>query len=291
MVAITMAYQRLHLGEDFTDLINKYLHNLKERLDQALLNETISYFVRCGPRSPKDSRGKLKHKPSLMVFTGGIPEISFSTQVLNLLIESERVFKDIHLYLENRTELLERNKYNFFVHLIPWRNFKKENELRCFFFKKNLVAITQYDVQLNYPFKGKENICVKIIQKLMNMHHGILKSVIPYENFVMDVEISTDTNSIYIIEFNPYGKDGTTGPVHFNWKQDENILFPETFNNDVHFRFSPHLTSRFEEIVIHSSNYSLDNFLIKPFPKHESKVISNFSLPKEVSESFLEFLQ
>ena len=257
-------------GSDFNTLLQEsldcWLWSLKKKLDPVFLendqphNTKLYYFTRLGTRSPKDCRG-------------GIPEIFMTSQVVKLLIESDRVFKDIHLYLDNRELLKEHNCYELVLHLVPFRTFQKENELRCFFFKKTLVAITQYDLQLRYPFKSQEYQCVYLLQRLMTMCNGELKQTIPYENFVMDVEISVESNSVYIIEFNPYGKNGTTSPVLFDWIKDEDILYPPLLDGDkdetkldVIIRFRHELQSRTEQVVVPPlSEQDLQSITLTPF--------------------------
>lgn len=45
-----------------------------------------------------------------------------------------------------------------------------------------------------------------------------------YDCSVVDIELDNNLIS-HLIEFNPYGKEGSTGAILFDWERDKDILF------------------------------------------------------------------
>lgn len=115
--------------------------------------------------------------------------------------QSNRVSNDIQWYLIYKIDT------PLYIHFVPWKTFKTENEVRCFVYKKSLVAITHYYLLKHFSIDEKK---AKLIDEFID---GI-KNDVPYENYVMDVVVD---DNLYIVEFNAYGKKGTTGALLFDW--------------------------------------------------------------------------
>eukprot|EP01080_Neovahlkampfia_damariscottae_P011120 gene11120-3939_t len=173
---------------------------LSKKIDQELNKnaETPFWFVRLSSRSPKD-------------ILGGIRPCETSLDVIEMLIESNRVSNDLQWYL------VYGIKTPLYIHLIKWKSFQKESEIRCFVYQNNLVAITHYYLEKHFTLKKNEFDGVKKIEIVLEQ----LKELIPYDDYVIDLEVG---NTVNIVEFNAYGKKGTTGAVLFDWNKDEEIL-------------------------------------------------------------------
>lgn len=186
--------------ENSTDFqSNKVMSGLFDKITQILKeNSNFEYFIRLSSRSPKDA-------------LGGIRPCSSAFEVLRTLCQSNRVSNDILWYVNYKIET------PLYIHFVPWITIKTENEVRCFIYKKKLVAITHYYLLKHFSMDEKK---VKDVNEMIDY----IKDDVPYDDYVIDVIVS---DSLYIVEFNAYGKKGTTGAVLFDWEKDEKILLDE----------------------------------------------------------------
>jgi len=197
-----------HVDYCATGIVNSdTLSSLIELIDSYLSKINYDIFMRLSYRSAKD------------VPEGRLPILS-SKQILNALIKSNRCFDDMiaHKYHQLNGMQLPLICLN----LTPWRDCNQERELRCFIHHKKLVAITnQFPILNSWPFKGKEleitYIIKNFIDDLFNKHDL-------YDCSVVDIELDNNLIS-HLIEFNPYGKEGSTGAILFDWERDKDILF------------------------------------------------------------------
>jgi hypothetical protein len=191
------------------EILASKMESLQSKISTILSQyASIDFFLRLSTRSPKDSSGAHSFA------------VRNAQQALQILAESDRVAKDVLWYIEHK--FLHHSTLQ--LHFLPWRTYTKPNELRCFIYEQKLVAVTQYYLNEPFPFKAQEFVVVYLLEKLI----AAIKQHIPYQNCVMDVEVTLKKNGIgkvFVIEFNPYGKDGTTGPVLFHWVNDAVILF------------------------------------------------------------------
>jgi hypothetical protein len=176
----------------------------KIELEMKSNSEIPLWFVRLSSRSPKD--------------VSGIRPCENPSDVIDMLIQSNRVSNDLQWYLvyEIKTPLS--------IHLIKWKSFQKENEVRCFVFQRKLVAITQYFLEKHFSLRKNEFEGVKKIEQVLDQ----IMDKIPYDDFVIDLEVG---QTVYLVEFNAYGKKGTTSAVLFNWVEDEKILLNNSPTN------------------------------------------------------------
>jgi hypothetical protein len=191
---------------------------------KLFINESdVEYFIRLSSRSPKD-------------VLGGLRPCSNASDVIKTLVRSNRVSNDLLWYLNYEIET------PLYLHLIPWRQCKNEKEFRCFVYKKKLVAVSHYYLLKQFYIQNNYGL-VNEIDRVIDA----IKNEIVYDDYVIDIEI--DEENIHIIEFNPYGKDGTTSASLFNWTKDEKILLNED-PKDICVRF-------------HKNDLLIENFIEK----------------------------
>jgi hypothetical protein len=204
MKSLQQAYETNLMGKDpnFDGL-----KNLSQKIEQEIKSnsEIPLWFVRLSSRSPKD-------------VSGGIRPCDNASDVIDILIQSNRVSNDLQWYL------IYEIKTPLYIHLIKWKSFQKENEVRCFVFQRKLVAITQYFLEKHFSLRKNEFEGVKKIEQVMEQ----IMDKIPYEDFVIDLEVN---QTVYLVEFNAYGKKGTTSAVLFSWVEDEKILLNNSPTN------------------------------------------------------------
>ena len=183
------------------------LKHLSKRINDQINNypNVPFWFIRLSSRSPKD-------------VLGGIRPCENASDVVQILIESNRVSNDLQWYLVYEIET------PLYLHMIKWKSFQKENEVRCFVYQNKLVAITHYYLDKYFSLRKNEFEGVKKIDQVFNQ----IKDKIPYDDYVIDLEVGIQVN---LVEFNAYGKKGTTGAVLFDWTKDESILLNESPKN------------------------------------------------------------
>jgi len=181
-----------------------------------------------------------------------------------MLIQSEMIFEDTSFYRSDvemggrLNEFLDVEKPPMLLHCIPWKNIEPSRELRCFIFEKQLVAITQYDLYKPFGFLEENLFDVALyVNKLVSN----IQDVLPYENCVLDVEVTLSQHSkngipgVWIIEFNPYSKISDGVLFHTEWDVNNSVLFQN--QEHILIRFRPTLSKGFSEIQINRSTLSI----------------------------------
>jgi hypothetical protein len=242
--------------EDYVELlIQKHVEwRRTERIDLKGLEEVLASlketmkkvsgetFIRLSYRSPKD-----------------VPEarlpVTSPQQILRLIIKSERCYDDLIAHHYHRSRGVSLFPLN--IVLTPWDEKRyPQRELRCFIFRGKLVAITNQFPDDRWPFKGVEVEIMHILNQYVNemwqcsqsehltplgcaqRWHPWSETEGPtppegrwllhpdlYESAVVDIEINAHLEPT-LIEFNPYGRHGSTSPGLFDWEKDGDILFP-----------------------------------------------------------------
>ncbi len=209
------------------------LSSLRDLIQSHLSDLHHDVFMRLSYRSAKD------------VPEGRLP-ISSSNQIIIALIKSERCFDDMIAHQYHKLKGIQLP--SLCLNLTPWRDCSQERELRCFIHCKTLVAITNQFPTLNsWPFKGKELEVILSIKKFID---ELFHKYDPYDSTVMDIELDSNLTP-HLIEFNPYGKKGSTGAILFDWEKDKDILFSTA--NQIVLRYD---TDKLKEITINLSNLS-----------------------------------
>lgn len=85
-------------------------------------------------------------------------------------------------------------------------------EFRCFVRKKNIIGITQRD--LNY-FEFLSGLKNNLRDKILDFFEDKLFGTFPDENFVFDVYIPPPHKKVWLIDINPWA--GRTDPLLFSW--------------------------------------------------------------------------
>lgn len=182
----------------FIDADIDKLDNLGKRL-QKKMDPYTEYFSRLGTRSPKDARGFL------------LPQ-SFPDEVFKLLIGSRRVFEDMKFYFE------AEEKYPIVLHLLPWRKFDTSKEIRTFIKNGQLIGISHYNMESQFPYIDREEELVHRVNKFIKTY----LSDLPFETYTLDLEITNDF--IYLVEFNHF-KQGMTCTCLLDWDSINNFIF------------------------------------------------------------------
>jgi len=179
-----------------------------EFANQRGVLKDCEYFIRLNQSSPKDK-------------SCGPFLISQIKEIVDSLITSRR----INLALNASLKLRKPDTLYF----IPWRNDWNHNlEFRVFVHERKVVCISQY-VTTKYTGWNKENIkpvSLKILEYCNN--HIIPKFEL--NSFVVDVICVSQNNipiidssthfDVELVEFNPFGKELSSGSALFHWLND-----------------------------------------------------------------------
>eukprot|EP01103_Thecamoeba_quadrilineata_P010199 TRINITY_DN212_c0_g1_i1.p1 TRINITY_DN212_c0_g1~~TRINITY_DN212_c0_g1_i1.p1 ORF type:complete len:191 (-),score=36.26 TRINITY_DN212_c0_g1_i1:179-751(-) len=130
--------------------------------------------------------------------------------------------------------------------VLKWdRSIDSSMEFRCFVHRKRLAAVSQYDCYSVWPLLQVPDR-VREIKGMIEHFHDQIKGQLPYESCVMDVVLKprtkierdeerfktprTDLNiaaemRVYLIEFNPFFIDGSSGSSLFEWERDRAMIY------------------------------------------------------------------
>eukprot|EP01112_Ceratiomyxa_fruticulosa_P011216 TRINITY_DN302_c1_g1_i3.p1 TRINITY_DN302_c1_g1~~TRINITY_DN302_c1_g1_i3.p1 ORF type:complete len:434 (-),score=73.12 TRINITY_DN302_c1_g1_i3:1008-2309(-) len=258
----------------FTEVDQRNILLMTELIDTVIQNEMNgSAFVRLSTRSPKDAALSNTDNFRKLVFeelktlNGGetepsneqelannrlraickagnhIMKISNGDEAMKLLLDSERIFRDLLNTLEcygkretttnenNNTTNNENNENNNIDQVIMnviIREFvpiDPELEFRGFVFHRKLTALSQYNDMLYYPFD--KDFVFQIISSICSYWETISHKV-PFDMCIVDFVIlpsrgeSAVKLSVKVVEINPFGL--VTGSSLFNWSEREDRL-------------------------------------------------------------------
>ena len=191
---------------------------LRRTLTAAVAAETGGdkfgeWFCRLSNRSPKD------------VLT---TPCRSADDAIDAVIRSTRCFDDLVAHRYHRLRGIAVPHVE--MHLVPWREDCDANaELRCFVHNRRLVAAShQFPGEL-FPFLGREKELVASLHDLVQSIYSELMPTATYDSAVIDIEVSDDPYlglTSQLVEFNPYGKLGSSSPALFDWIDDADLLYP-----------------------------------------------------------------
>jgi|SaaInlStandDraft_4_1057021.scaffolds.fasta_scaffold13767_3 hypothetical protein len=174
--------------------------NLKRKIENRFdVCKGSKWFARLSTKSPKDS--KYFFSP-----------ITTSDEIIKLFETSQICINDMISFVNGTYD-------NLSIVLLPWINYSKKHELRCFVHKNKLVAITQ--PYLGYWSSDNSIDKQKVVDDIRLIVNGI-KLFLNFDSYVLDIEV---TSNYKIIEFNPYYEHGLTSTLLFSWKLDHDRLF------------------------------------------------------------------
>jgi hypothetical protein len=139
--------------------------------------------------------------------------------VITVLQDSVRVQASLH----------ESFPTDYYLVLRKYQDLDHGFEFRCFIYKGQLTAISQYYYHTMNP-SLQDNIYVNKIKKKIKLffdnlnHNGKLI----YEDCVADVYIDPQTDVVTLIEFNSFGPESRCGSGLYNWYKDAYILYDTT---------------------------------------------------------------
>ena len=91
-----------------------------------------------------------------------------------------------------------------------------------------VAASHQFPGEL-FPFLGREKELVASLHDLVQSIYSELMPTATYDSAVIDIEVSDDPYlglTSQLVEFNPYGKLGSSSPALFDWIDDADLLYP-----------------------------------------------------------------
>lgn len=179
----------------------------------------------------------------------------FSTSDLFLLLKSsDYVNHDLyHAFNEVSSIGVELPKIEPELILRKWAEINPAMEFRCFVRDRQLIAISQRD--LNY-YTFLEELQDDLMEKIGVFYDDFLMAKFDSNSFVFDVYIPKPFNKVYLIDFNPF--QHKTDPLLFTWNELATIKVEE---DNIIFRLvTVHNSGRFVTKA-HSQNHVPRDFL------------------------------
>jgi len=246
-----------HLTPDDCRQIRAFQPKLEEAI-RSVNSPSGKVFVRLSNRSPKDGtrpgvdvkslvRQELEKIPgnpdanarmiAICRASRALIAVRDADEALELILSSERVFRDLILALDCRKLEEEDEKceisWSTQVCIRAWNeDVRDELEFRCFIYQGSLTAISQYNHYCLYDFGDlKEDI----IRARLVAFWSRIKHMITPQNYILDVALiepsmkeSKPDDDDYqgpreiLIELNPFKR--TTGGCMYCWKLDDKLL-------------------------------------------------------------------
>lgn len=203
--SITKSYPKLY-NEELDDLLRKYSH-----LDKYF--DGTKYFVRSEDTSLKTSIHKAGPYINLKQIIEGLTTCSYT-----------------HTPINEHTKELK-------IYLLKWLDLNHDKEFRVFVNNKKITCISQ-QYWYNKNMIGESELInyVEIIIDYLNNFISNTEYFNKNSSVVIDI-ILLENLKPYIIEFNPFGKEYSSGSSLFHWLLDEELLYNSDDENNTYFRY------------------------------------------------------
>lgn len=180
----------------------------------------------------------------------------YSTSDLFLLLKaSDYVNHDMYHAFDEANDFDKSNTPNFELELVlrEWVDMNPSMEFRCFVRERQLIAISQRD--LNY-YSFLDEIRDEILEKIGIFFDDVLLAKSDCNSFVFDVYIPKSLNKIYLVDINPFQR--STESYLFTWNE-LGIMKPS--NEEVCLRLVTQYNSGRFATKAHSQNHVPKDFV------------------------------
>ncbi|GAV26906.1 hypothetical protein PMKS-000367 [Pichia membranifaciens] len=208
------------------------------------LKETIKSFSSVTPKlnwsAPQDST---------WIMTGRNMRCFSTSDLFLLLKSSDYVNHDMYHAFDETTDYDKANPPKFELELVlrKWVDINPSTEFRCFVRDRQLIAISQRD--LNY-YSFLDEIKEEISEKIFMFFDDVLMGKFDCNSFVFDVYIPKPFKKVYLIDINPFRR--STESLLFSWNE---LATMKPADDDVDIRFvTQHNSGRFASKA-HSQNH------------------------------------
>ena len=214
------------------------------------LREKIKEFGSVAPKlnwsAPQDS---------VWIMTGRNMRCYSTTDLFLLLKSSDYLNHDMYHAFDEACDFDKSNPPKFELELVlrKWVEINPSMEFRCFVRDRQLIAISQRD--LNY-YNFLDELQDELTEKIGIFFDDILLSKNEANSFVFDVYVPKPFNKVYLIDINPFQR--STDPLLFSWNELATMSVSE---DDIKFRLvTEHNSGRFATKA-HSQNHVPKDFL------------------------------
>jgi hypothetical protein len=180
----------------------------------------------------------------------------YSTSDLFLLLKSSDYLNhDMYHAFDDTIDYNEKAPPKFGVELIlrKWVDINPSLEFRCFVRDRQLIAISQRD--LNY-YSFLDDLRDELMEKIGIFFDDVLMSKFDSNSFVFDVYLPKPFTKVYLIDINPFQR--STESLLFSWNE---LATMKVSNSDIIFRLvTEHNNGRFATKA-HSQNHVPMDFL------------------------------
>lgn len=175
----------------------------------------------------------------------------FSPSDLYLLLKSsDYINHDLYHAFDG---LETPDDFQFELVLRKWVNINPSMEFRCFVHDRQLIGISQRD--LNY-YSFLDEAKDELLEKIGIFFDDVLMAKVDSNSFVFDVYIPKPLNNVYLVDINPFSRK--TDSLLFSWHELATMK-PE--HGDVDFRLVTEYNSGRFITKAHSQNHVPRDFL------------------------------
>lgn len=137
-----------------------------------------------------------------------------ATDLYLLLKSSDYITHDLDHAFDCVTSDEPTPDYQRQLVLRKWANINPSMEFRCFVRDRQLIAISQRD--LNY-YSFLEQVQAELTEKVEEFFYGILLPKFDSNSFVFDVYVPKPFNKVYLVDVNPFARK--TDSLLFTWNE------------------------------------------------------------------------
>lgn len=214
------------------------------------LRETIQNFKSVAPKlnwsAPQDAT---------WIMTGRTMRCYSTSDLFLLLKSSDYLNHDMYHSFDEATDYDPENSPKFDIELVlrKWIDINPSMEFRCFVRDRQLIAISQRD--LNY-YMFLQDLQDELLEKIGIFFDDVLMSRFDSNNFIFDVYIPKPFTKVYLIDINPFQRSSES--LLFSW--NELVTMKVDANNPVFRLVTEHNSGRFVTKA-HSQNHVPRDFL------------------------------
>lgn len=192
---------------------------------------------------------------STWIMTGRNMRCYSTTDLFLLLKSSDYINHDMYHAFDEANDFDKSNSPKFELELVlrKWVDMNPSMEFRCFVRERQLIAISQRD--LNY-YSFLDEIRDEILEKIGIFFDDVLLAKSDCNSFVFDVYIPKSFNKIYLVDINPFQR--STESYLFTWNE---LGTMKPSNEEVCLRLvTQHNSGRFATKA-HSQNHVPKDFI------------------------------
>ncbi|OUM52679.1 hypothetical protein BVG19_g1888 [[Candida] boidinii] len=251
------------------------------------IRNTLKEFKKVSPKlnwsAPKDATWILPNKTMMCQTTSDVYLLLKSSDYI-----SHDMYHAFDTAIDNKKETDDEkpeDDVEYELVLREWHDINPSMEFRCFVKDRELIAISQRD--LNY-YEFLADITDQLTDLIDRFFETTLLPNFDNNSFVFDVYVPKSLQKVYLIDVNPYARK--TDPLLFTWNEiitmETDLDFPEfrlvTKYNSGRFGYKEHVQNHVPRDVVDAT---MDSSAMAQLAQEWSRLMTKESLQGEESSS------